>query len=157
MITQKSVAIITGASQGIGRATAIRLARDFSVIVLVARDKDNLEKTASDVMSIGAETRVYDLDLRQPQSAKSIIEGTLERFGRIDALLNIAGAVPQIDLFQMTDAPGDDGMALKLNGASLDHRGLGRFEGLEWIGRVHVRKRCLCPQTRICGSRGDQC
>ncbi len=42
----KSVAIITGASQGIGRATAIRLARDFSAIVLVARDKDNLE-TAS--------------------------------------------------------------------------------------------------------------
>ena len=48
---------------------------------------------------------------------KTIIEETLERFGRIDALLNIAGAVPQIDLFQMTDAQWDDGMALKLNGA----------------------------------------
>jgi 3-oxoacyl-[acyl-carrier protein] reductase len=113
----ESVAVITGASQGIGRATALRLASDFSVIVLVARDKDNLEKTASDVMSLGAETMVYDLDLRQPQSAKIIIKGTLEGFGRIDALLNIAGAVPQIDLFQMTDAQWDDGMALKLNGA----------------------------------------
>jgi Dehydrogenases with different specificities (related to short-chain alcohol dehydrogenases) len=51
------------------------------------------------------------------ESAKIIIEGTLERFGRIDALLNIAGAVPQIDLFQMTDTQWDDGMALKLNGA----------------------------------------
>src|SRR5579864_8180384 len=57
------------------------------------------------------------LDLRQPQSAKSIIEGTLERFGRIDALLNIAGAVPQVDLFEMTDAQWEDGMALKLHGA----------------------------------------
>ena len=57
------------------------------------------------------------LDLRHPQSAKSIIEGTLERFGRIDALLNIAGAVPQIDLFQMTEAQWDDSMALKLSGA----------------------------------------
>jgi len=113
----KSVAIVTGASQGIGRATALRLARDFSVIALVARDKDKLEKTASDVISLGAEAMVYVLDLRQPQSAKLIIEGTLERFGRIDALLNIAGAVPQIDLFQMTDAQWDDGMALKLNGA----------------------------------------
>jgi 3-oxoacyl-[acyl-carrier protein] reductase len=113
----KSVAIVTGASQGIGRATALRLARDFSVIVLVARDKDKLETTASDVMSLGAEAMVYALDLRQPQSAKTIIEGTLERLGRIDALLNIAGAVPQIDLFQMTDAQWDDGMALKLNGA----------------------------------------
>jgi 3-oxoacyl-[acyl-carrier protein] reductase len=113
----KSVAIITGASQGIGRATAIRLARDFSAIVLVARDKDNLEKTAAEVVSLGAETMVLDFDLRQPQSAKTIIQETIKRFGRIDALLNIAGAVPQIDLFQMTDAQWDDGMALKLNGA----------------------------------------
>src|SRR5271156_170037 len=113
----KSVAIVTGASQGIGRATALRLARDFSVIVLVARDKDKLEKTASDVISLGAEAVVSVLALRQPQSARTIIEGTLKRFGRIDALLNIAGAVPQIDLFQLTDAQWDDGMALKLNGA----------------------------------------
>ena len=113
----KSVAIVTGASQGIGQATALRLARDFSVIVLVAMDKDNLEKAAAEVRSLGAETMVLALDLRQPQSAKAIVEGTLERFDRIDALLNIAGAVPQIDLFQMTDAQWDDGMALKLNGA----------------------------------------
>jgi len=113
----KSVAIITGASQGIGRATAIRLARDFSGVVLVARDKDNLDVAATDVRSLGAEAQAFALDLRQPQSAKTIVEGTLDRFGRIDALLNIAGAVPQIDLFQMTDTQWDDGMALKLNGA----------------------------------------
>ena len=113
----KSVAIVTGASQGIGQATALRLARDFFVIVLVAMDKDNLEKAAAEVRSRGAETMVLALDLRQLQSAKRIIEGTLERFGRIDALLNIAGAVPQINLFQMTDAQWDDGMALKFHGA----------------------------------------
>jgi 3-oxoacyl-[acyl-carrier protein] reductase len=117
MIARKSVAIVTGASQGIGRATAIRLARDFSIIVLVARDKDNLEKTANEARSLGAETMVLALDLRQPQSPKTIVDQTLERFGRIDALLNIAGAVPQIDLFQMTDAQWDDGMALKFHGA----------------------------------------
>jgi 3-oxoacyl-[acyl-carrier protein] reductase len=117
MITRKSVAIVTGASQGIGRATALRLARDFSVIVLVARDEDNLEKTAADARSLGAETMVLALDLRQPQSVKPIVDGTLERFGRIDALLNIAGAVPQIDLFEMTDVQWDDGMALKFHGA----------------------------------------
>jgi 3-oxoacyl-[acyl-carrier protein] reductase len=60
---------------------------------------------------------VYAVDLREPQSAKTVIGEALKRFGRIDALLNIAGAVPQIDLFQMTDAQWDDGMALKLHGA----------------------------------------
>ena len=113
----KSVAIITGASQGIGRATATRLARDFSAIVLVARDKDNLDAAATEVMSVGTEAVTFALDLRQPQSAKTIIEGTLDRFDRIDALLNIAGAVQQIDLFHMTDEQWEDGMALKFHGA----------------------------------------
>ena len=60
---------------------------------------------------------VLAFDLRQPQSVNTIIEEILDRFGRIDALLNIAGAVAQIDLFQMTDAQWDDGAALKLHGA----------------------------------------
>jgi 3-oxoacyl-[acyl-carrier protein] reductase len=113
----KSVAIVTGASQGIGRATALRLARDFSAVVVASRNKDELEKTASAINSAGAESLICALDLREPESAEMVVEGTLDRFGRIDALLNIAGAVPQIDLFEMTDAQWDDGMALKLHGA----------------------------------------
>ena len=117
MTSDKSVAIVTGASQGIGRATALRLARDFSVIVLVARNKDGLEKTAAHIRSAGGEAIVYDLDLSEPQSAETVIKGTLEPFGRIDALLNIAGAVPQIDLFEMTDEQWRAGMELKLHAA----------------------------------------
>jgi 3-oxoacyl-[acyl-carrier protein] reductase len=116
-MTTKTAAIVTGASQGIGRAAALRLARDFAAIVLVARNKDELEKTASAVNSAGAEALIYALDLRDLQSAEIVVRGTLDRFGRIDALLNIAGAVPQIDLFEMTDAQWEDGMALKLHGA----------------------------------------
>src|SRR6202012_3242734 len=112
-----SVAIVTGASQGIGRATAVRLARDFSAVVLVARSKDELEKTATAVNSADAQSLIYALDLRDPRAPEVVVKGTLERFGRIDALVNIAGAVPQIDLFEMTDAQWDDGMALKLHGA----------------------------------------
>jgi 3-oxoacyl-[acyl-carrier protein] reductase len=113
----KSVAVVTGASQGIGRAAALRLARDFAAIVLVARDRKNLEAAASEITSVGTKAMVFAIDLRLPQSAEAVIKGTLERFGRIDALLNIAGAVPQIDLFEMTDAQWDDGMALKFHGA----------------------------------------
>ena len=112
-----SVAIVTGASQGIGRATALRLARDFSAIILAARNEDELQKTAVAVNTAGAESLICVLDLRESQSAEILVKRTLERFGRIDALLNIAGAVPQIDLFEMTDAQWEDGMALKLHGA----------------------------------------
>jgi 3-oxoacyl-[acyl-carrier protein] reductase len=112
-----SVAIVTGASQGIGRATAIRLAKEFSSIVLAARDLANLEVTAASVKAAGAEPLVVDLDLSKPEAAKKIVDLTLSKFGRIDALLNIAGAVPQIDLFEMTDEQWDAGLALKLHGA----------------------------------------
>src|SRR5271157_6179136 len=113
----KLVAVVTGASQGIGRASAVRLAKDFSGLVLAARNGEPLKEVAAEVKSNGADPLPFALDLSIRESAETLIKGTLDRFGRIDALLNIAGAVPQIDLFQMTDAQWDDGMALKLNGA----------------------------------------
>jgi 3-oxoacyl-[acyl-carrier protein] reductase len=76
-----------------------------------------LQETAAAVCSAGAKPQIYALDLREPQAAEALVKGTLDHFGRIDALLNIAGAVPQIDLFEMTDAQWDDGLALKLHGA----------------------------------------
>jgi 3-oxoacyl-[acyl-carrier protein] reductase len=113
----KSVAIVTGASQGIGRATAVRLAKDFSSITLAARGRENLEETAAAVKAAGAEPLVIDIDLSDTSAAKKVIEQTLAAFGRIDALLNIAGAVPQVDILEMTDEQWDGGLALKLHGA----------------------------------------
>jgi NAD(P)-dependent dehydrogenase (short-subunit alcohol dehydrogenase family) len=113
----KSVAVVTGASKGIGRATAVRLAREFSALVLVARDRANLERTAETVRSAGAEALVIDVDLSEHTAAQTVVDRALAAFGRIDALLNIAGAVPQIDLFETTDAQWEGGLALKLHGA----------------------------------------
>ena len=113
----KSVAIVTGASQEIGRATAIRLAKDFSAITLAARGRENLDETAAAVKAAGAETLVIDLDLSEVSAPTKVVDQTLAKFGQIDALLNIAGAVPQIDLFEMTDEQWNGGMELKFHGA----------------------------------------
>jgi 3-oxoacyl-[acyl-carrier protein] reductase len=83
----------------------------------VARNREHLDATASRVKEAGAEALVIDLDLADPAAAGQVVERTLAAFGRIDALVNIAGAVPQIDLFEMTDAQWDAGLALKLHGA----------------------------------------
>lgn len=62
MIDQ-SVALVTGASQGIGRATAVRLARDFSAVALAARNRDALTEAAAEVERAGAQPLVCNLDL----------------------------------------------------------------------------------------------
>src|SRR6201992_3459529 len=112
-----SVAIVTGASQGIGRSTAIRLAKDFSTVVLVARNAAALEEVAAAVRKSGAEALSIPVDLGPVDAPEIVMKTTRGRAGRVDALLNIAGAVPQIDLFEMTDEQWYAGMELKLHGA----------------------------------------
>lgn len=114
---KSSVAIVTGASQGIGRATALRLAKDFSGLVLAARNGEALNEVAASIKKTGVAAVPVALDLREPAAAKTLIDTTVKQFGRVDALVNIAGAVPQIDILEMTDAQWDDGLALKLHGA----------------------------------------
>jgi NAD(P)-dependent dehydrogenase (short-subunit alcohol dehydrogenase family) len=152
----KSVAVVTGASQGIGRATASRLARDFSAVVPVARDKQDLETAASEITALGAQAMVVAIELRLPQSAETVVKDTLDLFGRIDALLDIAGAVPEIDLFQRTYAQWDDGMALKFHAAQIDDAGLGRIEGIEGICGFYVRECGARFQARKRSGRGNQ-
>jgi 3-oxoacyl-[acyl-carrier protein] reductase len=93
------------------------LARDFSALVLAARNAAELDEVAGAVRQAGAEPVPLALDLSRTDAPKTIVDATLTRFGRIDALLNIAGAVPQIDLFEMTDEQWYAGMELKLHGA----------------------------------------
>jgi NAD(P)-dependent dehydrogenase (short-subunit alcohol dehydrogenase family) len=148
-MSSSKVAIVTGASQGVGRSTAIRLARDFASIVLVARNRENLDQTADAVKKAGAEALALDLDLSDPAAAQSVFDPTLSAFGQIDALLNIAGAAPQIDLFEMTDAQWDGGLALKLHGAR-------RLTIATWPALKEAKGAVAVPQSALRGSRDDQ-
>lgn len=113
----KSVAVVTGASSGIGRATALRLARDFDTVVVGARSGEKLSEVGELIKAAGAEPLVVELDLMASTAADELVKVVFDRFGRIDALLNIAGAVPGLDIFEMTDEQWKTAMELKFHGA----------------------------------------
>lgn len=114
---KNGIAIVTGASSGIGAQTAIRLAKDFTGIVLVARRGELLEQVAGEVQGKGIAAYIIVADLHQPAAAEDIVRQTIDRFGRIDALVNVAGAVMQINVLQMTDQQWADSMQVKFHSA----------------------------------------
>ncbi|HSX46127.1 MAG TPA: SDR family oxidoreductase [Candidatus Saccharimonadia bacterium] len=85
--------VITGASSGIGEATAKRLAADGAKVVLVARRKDRLDSLAKDIKKHGGEALVIEADVTQKAAAKDILKQTLKKFGKIDVLINNAGVM----------------------------------------------------------------
>lgn len=87
------VVIVTGASQGIGRATAIRLSADPTVgaLILLARSRSGLEETASHISPEDAVVEIHAVDLADLDSLGPLIDGIAERHGRIDGLMNVAG------------------------------------------------------------------
>lgn len=117
MSNDPRVAIVTGASRGIGRATALRLAEDFGALALVARGEDELEAAAR-IIRRGS-TRAYPIavDLTHPAAAEIVVDRTLAQFGRVDTLVNVAGSVSQSDLFELGDADWAESFALKFDAA----------------------------------------
>lgn len=93
MDVKGKVVIVTGASSGIGEATARQFGREGAKVVLAARRVDRLEALAQEIagMGTGAETLVVPADLSKLEDIKSLIDRSLESFGRIDVLVNNAG------------------------------------------------------------------
>jgi short-subunit dehydrogenase len=84
-------AIITGASQGIGRATAFLFAKQGYDLVLAARSRENLEAIATEIRSLGRDALVIPTDTRDAGQVREMIDRSLEHFGAIDVLINNAG------------------------------------------------------------------
>lgn len=111
------VAIVTGASRGIGRAIAVRLAEQGAAVMLTARDQLLLDAVAAEIRGLGRRAAVCAVDLRLPAAAAEIVAATVSAFGTIDILVNNAGATKRGDFLQLTDDDWNDGFALKLHGA----------------------------------------
>lgn len=110
------VAIVTGASRGIGRAVALRLAAEGMDVALVARDADALDTVRRDIDALGRECVAWAADLREPNAATQIVAKTSGALGRLDVLVNSAGATKRGDFLTLTDADWADGFALKFFG-----------------------------------------
>jgi len=86
-----TAALITGASSGIGAATARRLAADGASVVLVARRRDRMEVLMSEINQSGGSALVVEADITDRTQAEAAVEKAVERFGRLDILVNNAG------------------------------------------------------------------
>lgn len=108
------VAIVTGASRGIGRAIAQTLAGEGMKLALAARSREQLDALAA---SLETDCLVQAVDLRTPAAARAVVDATAKKFGAIDLLVNNAGATKRGDFFELTDEDWADGFALKFFGA----------------------------------------
>ena len=85
------IAIVTGASRGIGRAISVSLAREAATVVLAARSISDLQRTAQQVVQAGGVAEIVVTELTEEESIKNLVRATSERFGRLDILVNNAG------------------------------------------------------------------
>jgi len=114
---QGKVSIVTGASRGIGRGIAIRLAAEGSSVVLCARDQQLLDEAAAGIRTAGGVAETIALDLRTSDSGQRVVDSAMARFGRIDIVVNNAGATKRGEFLDLTDDDFADGFALKYFGS----------------------------------------
>lgn len=111
------VAIVTGASRGIGKAIALKLARDGIRVMVCARDETALAQTVREIEQAGGQASKHAADLRIPESAGAVLAAALRAFGQIDILVNNAGATKRGEFTDLSEEDWQDGFALKFFGA----------------------------------------
>ena len=114
---QGKSAIVTGASRGIGRAIANQFASEGVHVLLVARDAALLQQAVAEIEQGGGRASFVALDLRLPEAVPRVVEAALQAAGRIDILVNCAGATKRGEFLQLSEEDWLDGYALKLFGA----------------------------------------
>ena len=110
---QGKVALVTGASRGIGRGIALELAAAGCDLLLTARDRDALEATAQSARLLGRRAEIHGADLRGDGEPARLASLAKDHFGRLDILVNNAGANRRGDFFVLTDADWAAGFDLK--------------------------------------------
>ncbi len=111
---KNKIALVTGASSGIGRATALKFAGAGARVALIGRDGEALEAVAGEIAKSGGESFVIAADVTREADAERAIAGTVERFGGLDVLVNAAGGLSSGTLEETTFAVWDGMMNVNL-------------------------------------------
>jgi 3-oxoacyl-[acyl-carrier protein] reductase len=116
---QGRIALVTGASQGIGRACALELARAGATVVLAARNEIKLAEAVEEIQGAGGEAEAIPLDLASEESIKSVAKSVVESFGKVEILVNNAGITRDGLMLRMKREDWDDVLRTNLTGAFL--------------------------------------
>jgi short-subunit dehydrogenase len=112
MDVQGATVLLTGASSGIGAATARALAKRGAVLGLVARRRDRLEEVLADCQANSPDSRLWTVDLSDLTAAEGVVRDAIEHFGHLDVLLNNAGAPKRRNVRDLTTAEVEDTMRI---------------------------------------------
>ncbi|MGD2143428.1 MAG: SDR family oxidoreductase [Anaerolineae bacterium] len=119
MELSEKVAVVTGATRGMGRATAMRLAREGARLALVARTREGLEAVAAEIKAAGGEAFAAPTDVTERRQVEHAVNQTVERFGRVDILVNCAFWGPPGSLEETTEDFWDKTLDTTLKGPYL--------------------------------------
>lgn len=137
------VAIVTGGSQGIGKATALRLAAEGARVVIAARGQENLGKVVAEIIGNGGQAAAVQADVSNKDECLKLVQRAVERFGRLDILVNNAGTSARGAFESVTDEIWQQDFDLKLFSAirlarfaipHMKQQGAGRIINITNIG-----------------------
>lgn len=101
------IALVTGASRGIGRACALALAHAGAHVALASRSESDLNNVAREIRALGRQAEIFPVDMRQTRTIGSMTAGVEARFGRIDILINNAGSTHRQHTFELDEETWD--------------------------------------------------
>lgn len=131
------VAVVTGASRGIGKATALELAKQGAkVVVNYARSSEAAEAIVKEIITAGGDAIALQADVSQAEQVDSLIKATLDKFGRIDVLVNNAGITKDTLLLRMKPEQWQAVIDLNLTGVFLCTKAVSKIMLKQRSGRI---------------------
>jgi len=116
MILGGKVVVVTGSSRGIGRAIAIKFAKEGASVVVNSRKKESAQKVADEIKRLGRKAIAVEGDVSNPKTAKKLVKAAVKEFGSLDIFVNNAGVISYANFLDLKEEQWDSLMSVDLKG-----------------------------------------